>query len=436
MALDNRFRFDELVKDGSKAIISEDTTTKTHTFVDGASTIVSASVDVPFEHIKGERDGETTAYIEKPAYTENQLKKAVDTVIDELVAPPKAPQPDVVPRPVYDELQDKFEKALEDLEEAQDRILKLEGEVATLNARLTAALTENDSLKAQKAVVDNQFQQSTERYKDQTSKLVTAILKATKEANERVRLNAQVEGLVAQKDVLRQQLLTLRKIVSGLEGQIEAGVESLKVQTEAAASQREAAAAAAEAQRLALQNQQEALESQLAGTAAETAAAAAGLGPLSDNQSYYGIKQQGPGSGPSDIEWVTSVDNPQPGKCGKLTVQNLKDSGAKITQISIAVTGQFTTQRGQTNYGPLGFGSDNGIPRKTASVSISKGSKTDVTMYMNRKIGGKNKPEPDKSNFLNSAQDYRGNFVITVKYDDGTTAKTESLSWHIRKNKR
>ena len=437
MGLDNRFRFDELVTEGSKAVISEDTATKTHTFVNGGTTIVSASAEVPYEHIKGERDGETTAYIEKPAYTEHQLKKAVDTVIDELVAPPKPPQPDVVPRPVYDELLDKFEQALEDLEKAQARIQTLEGEIATLNARLTAALVENDSLKAQKAVVDNQFQQSTERYKDQTSKLVTAIIKSTKEANERVKLNGQVEGLVAQKDVLRQQLLTLRKIVSGLEGQVEAGVASLQVQTDAAKAQREAAAAAAEAQRLALQSQQEALESQLSGQAAETAAAAAGFSPLSDNESYYQVKQAGPGTGPSDIEWVTSVDNPQPGKCGILSVQNLKDSGAKITGVTLKITGQFSKgTRGETHYGPLGFGSDNGIPKLTASLSVAKGSKGSVNLFMNKKIGGRNKPEPDKSNFLNKAQDYRGNFVATFKYDDGTTTKTESLSWHIRKNKR
>ena len=435
MALDNRFRFDELVKDGSKAIISEDATSKTHTFVDGASTIVSASADVPFEHIKGERDGEVASYIEKPAYTEEQLKKAIDVNIDELVGPPLKDKPDVVPRPVYDELQDKFEQALEDLEKAQAVISELQGKVATLTAELQAALIENDSLKVQKAVVDNQFQQSTERYKEQTSKLTLAVIKSTKEANERVKLNGQVEGLVAQKDVLRQQMLSLRQLITGLKGHVDAGIESLKIQTDAAKAQREAAAAAAEAQRLALQNQQEALESQLSGQAAETAAAAAGLGPLSDNQSYYGVKQDGPGSGPNDIEWVTSVDNPQPGKCGKLTIQNLKDSGAKITQVSIAVTGQFTTQRGQTNYGPLGFGSDNGIPSKSKSVSINKGSKTEIKMYMNKKIGGRNKPEPDKSNFLNKAQDYKGNFVISIKYDDGTTAKSDILSWHIRKNK-
>ena len=430
MALDNRFRFDELVKQGSQVIVSEDPTNKNHTFIDGSSTFVSASQDVPYDHLKGERDGEITSFIEKPAYTEEQLKKAIDVDIDELVKPKAPPRPDVVPRPVYDELENKFQQALADLEAAQQRILSLEGEVAQLTAELQAALVENDSLKTQKAVVDNQFQQSTERYKEQTSKLTLAIIKATKEANERVRLNAQVEGLVAQKDVLRQELLSLRKIVSGLEVQIDAGVKSLEAQTEAAKAQREAQAAAAEAQRLALENQQKTLESQLAGSAAETAAAAAGLVPLSDSESYYGVKSDAAGGG-SDIKWTTSVDNPTPGKAGTLTIQNLKDSGAKITQVSISVSGGIKDYSGKI----LGFGND-GSPTSSSIISINKGAKQNVPLYFRKAIGGRNKPEPDKSNFLNSAKDYSGTFTITVRYDNGTTAKSDSLTWAIRKNKK
>lgn len=432
MALDNRFRFDELVKQGSRAIISEDSVTKDHTFIDGSSTIISASVDTPYEHTKGDRDGEITSYIEKPAYTEEELKKAVDTNIDELVKPPKDPRPDVVPRPVYDELENKYQQALDDLEAAQARILELEGEVSSLNAQLQAALVENDSLKVQKAIVDNQFQQSTERYREQTEKLSVAIIKATKEANERVRLSAQVEGVVAQKDVLRQQLLSLRQVVAGLEVQVDAGVQSLNAQIEAAKAQREAQAAAAEATRQALENRQGALESQLAGTAAETAAAAAGLIALSDGESYYGVKSL-EGGGSDDLKWTTNITSPKSGKAGTLTIQNLKDSGTKITQVSLSVSpakGKKSTISGQY----LGFGSD-GSPRSTQTVSINKGSKTDIPLYFKKGIGGYNDPEPDKKNLLNKTHDYKSNFTITIKYDDGSTAKTSSLSLFIQKQK-
>ena len=235
--------------------------------------------------------------------------------------------------------------------------------------------------------------------------------------------------MVAQKDVLRQQLLSLRQIVSGLEGQVEAGVESLKIQADAAKAQREAAAAAAEAQRTALENQQQQLESQLAGSAAETSAAAAGLVPLSDSESYYGVKSDANGEG-SDVKWTTSVDNPKPGKAGMLTVQNLKDSGAKITQVSISVSGGIRDYSGTI----LGFGNDSS-PTSSQSISINKGAKQNVPLYFRKAIGGRNKPEPDRSNLLNSAKDYSGTFTITVRYDNGTTAKSDSLTWAIRKNK-
>ena len=89
---------------------------KTHTFIDGSPVFITGS-DQPYDHIKGDRDGEIASYIEKPAYKEDQLKKAVDTVIDELVKPEGPPRPDVVPREVYDELKDQYDETLEELSE-------------------------------------------------------------------------------------------------------------------------------------------------------------------------------------------------------------------------------------------------------------------------------------------------------------------------------
>jgi len=430
MALENRFRFDELVTQGSKAIVSEDPTTKNHTFVDGSSIIVSASQDVPYEHKQGERDGEVTAFIEKPAYTEEELIKAVDVDIDELVKPQGPPRPDVVPRPVYDELQDKYEQAIEDLEAAQQRILLLEGQVAELTAQLQAALVENDALQVQKAVVDNQYQQATERYKEQTSKLTFAVIKATKEANARVQLNAQVEGLVAQKDVLRQQLLSLRQVVAGLEGQVEGGIAALKAATDAAQRDREAAEQLREQERQIEEDRRAAVESQLAGAAAETAAAAAGLIPLSDNESYYGIKSD-TAAAPADIKWQTKAKNgPLPGKAGTLEVQNLKDSGAKITKVQIL---GLTTASGRGGNGSqsisgnyFGFSNDNS-PSSSINVTINKGAKQAIPVYFKKGIGGENSPKP-KSNRLAKTWTYTGNFSVQVTYDDGSTAKSGKLT--------
>ena len=78
MALDNKFRVSELVQSGSRAIISEDHISKTHTFIDGSTTIVSQSATEPYEHIEGERDGELTNYIDDKIKIETDHYKYID----------------------------------------------------------------------------------------------------------------------------------------------------------------------------------------------------------------------------------------------------------------------------------------------------------------------------------------------------------------------
>ena len=435
MSLDNRFRIGELTQSGSRAVVSQDTTSKSHTFISDSKTIVLGEEDggnAPYTHVKGDRDGELTAYVEKPAYKEDQLKKAVDTVIDELVLPPKKDQPDVVPREVYDELEDKFQQALTDLENAQLRISELEGEVARLTAESKALQIENDSLKVRFAIVDNQFQQSIDRYRDVTAKLTTAVLKGTKEANQRVRLNAEAEGLIAQKDGLRQQLLSLRQTIVGLTKANDATAASLEAQRKNAAAQAALAKELADQQKASLEAQQDALESQLSGQAAETQAAAAGMTQLSDNQSYYKIKQLDPANVPEDLYWATKANNGRvPGKAGTLVVQNLKDTGAKITKVEVSFPGMGWFGK----YGPMGFDTDDGPPKKTKAISVDKGATKEITLYFNKKIGGRNQPEPDGGGWGNSAKDYRDPFKFKFTYDDGTTASTDQLNYRIRKNK-
>lgn len=439
MSLDNRFRVSELMSSGSRAIVSQDPVSKTHTFYADSKLVVSGSTDggdsnVPFTHVKGERDGELIGYVEKPAYIEQDLKRAVDTVVDELIAPPKPERPDVVPRPVYDALEDRYQETLTELENANETIRELNGQIATLQAELQATLVENDALKVQKAILDNQFQQQIERYKEMTQKVTVAIVKATKEANDRVRLQSTVEGLIAQKDVLRQQLLSQRQLILGLTDQLDAGVAALNAQISSAAEQRKIAADVAEQQRLALENQKEQVESQLAGAAAESLAAAQGLVPFDDNESYYGVKSDGNDSnwGGADLGWTTSRLYPAAGKAGTLTIQNLKDSGAKITKLSVSVSGGLINPNDpKYKDGPLGFSTDNGIPPKSLNVNIDKGSKANIPLYFNKKIGGENLPNPNRQG--EDAQTYRGSFVITATYDDGSTTKSTSLAWAVHK---
>lgn len=238
MALDNKFRVSELLQSGSRAIISEDPISKTHTFVDGSTTIVSQSATEPYEYIEGERDGELTNYIEKPKYDETQLKKAVDTVIDELIVPPLPPSPPVVPKPVYDDLLERYNQAIADLAEANNTIRNLQAQVAQLQGQIQSLLSQLDAAQVARAIAENQLQQQATAFGDLTAKFSQAIIKATKEASARVSLEAQKEGLTAQKDTLREQILQLRQLVASLQGQVAAQLDILDATT-TAAEQRE-----------------------------------------------------------------------------------------------------------------------------------------------------------------------------------------------------
>jgi len=234
MALDNKLRVSELVQSGSRAIISEDPISKTHTFIDGGTTIVSKSSVEPYEHIEGERDGELTNYIEKPKYDEGQLKKAVDTVIDELIVPPPPPSPPVVPKPVYDDLLERYNQAISDLAAANDTIRNLQAQVSQLQGEIRSLRQQLDAAQVARAIAENQLQQQASSFGELSSKFSQAIIKGTKEASARVSLQAQVEGLTAQKDTLREQILQLRQIVASLQGQVAAQLDILDAQIESA----------------------------------------------------------------------------------------------------------------------------------------------------------------------------------------------------------
>ena len=246
MALENKLRVSELAQSGSRAIISEDPISKTHTFIDGSTTIVSKSASEPYEHIEGERDGELTNFIEKPKYDEGQLKKAVDTVIDELIVPPPRPTPDVVPKAIYDDLLEKYNKAVADLAEANNTIRDLQAQISQLQGQIQSLRSQLDAAQVARAIAENQLQQQASSFGDLSAKFSQAIIKGTRETAARVSLQAQVEGLTAQKDTLREQILQLRQIIASLQGQVAAQLDILDIQTQAAKDAQDAAEKAAQ----------------------------------------------------------------------------------------------------------------------------------------------------------------------------------------------
>ena len=419
MALDNKLRVSELVQSGSRAIISEDQLTKTHTFLDGGTAFVSKSATEPYDHIEGERDGELTNFIEKPKYDEEQLKKAVDTEIDELILPPLPPDPEVVPKPVYDDLLERYNQAIEDLGIANDRIRELEAQVASLQGQVQALQTQLDAARVAQAIAENQAQQTNIKYADLLSKFSTAIIKSTKEGIQRTSLNAQVEGLTAQKDTLREQIVQLRQLVASLQGQVQTQLDILEAQQAAAASQ-------------------------ISGTQATQTAVAGGFQDMGDGDTFVKWSEGEYTNGNTVVGMHTGCKSYSSGdeewKGGEtLEIQNLKEEDAdgnapSVNSVSIRVTSQSGGKwKGNKNW----F-------KPSSQPNIERGERGSVTMkaesWIHGQNGGSNQVQPSDDLFdgkwvpNRKAKTHTGAFELTIKYTDGSQVK-KSFNWKLYKEK-
>ena len=391
MAIDNQFRIGELINSGSRAIISKDEVSGNHTFTIGSKQIV----DNPYPHIKGERDGEQIGKIEKPKYNEAELVKAVDTVVDELIGPPKKVKPPVVPKPLYDDLRRLYDERGVRINELEAKVLELESIIAELRALIESLQIQLDAAKLQQAVAENQSQQINEQYVALLQDFSQAVIKSTKEGIERVSLKAQTEGLIAQKESLRMQIQAITAIVSQL-------------------------------------------QSQLAGAAAESAAAAGGFAAASNNESFFKFTQEGNDKAWEnfDIGWTTSrQDRKLSGAAGSISINNLKgegdDSGSPITKISIS------TDRGNllgSTTPIIGFTDGDGGNAQSKTLNIETGVTEIIPLYFNTRLGGNLSSTPKPRDPGQEGRTYNGNMTFTLTYADGSTENING-TWGLRKNK-
>lgn len=236
-------RFEPLPKQfvpyGKKPIKSINDTTKKFKadFVDTLPPIKSFS-DLEAQKSFG---GETSGFIEKPNYDETELKKAIDVKVDELIKPKKVQKGNFVPKPRYDKLQNRYDGAQAEIkvktserDNALASIASLEGEIASLQSQL-------DSCQKQLDAQIIETEKATDRYSDLLKDFQTALIKGTKEGIERASLSAQAQGLQAQKETLQAQLASQQDIVKSLQNQQEIQQQVAEQQQEAAEAQVEAA---------------------------------------------------------------------------------------------------------------------------------------------------------------------------------------------------
>lgn len=238
MSLQNEFRVSELISSGS-AVITSQNSSGNHTFY--------------AKPINEDFDGETSGYVEKPKYNEEELKKAVDVVVDELIPQTPKEQPKVVPQKTYDRLEGLYSGSL-------GQVRNLDKELSDATAEIQRLTTENNNLITQidverllRASAENELDITNEKYVTLVQDFQNALSKGIREGIERVSLEAQLRGLQAEKQTfteLQKQLETqlqsaLTRTVD-LQNQVT-NAQQLLASAQIEASQAQAAASAAQA---------------------------------------------------------------------------------------------------------------------------------------------------------------------------------------------
>ena len=183
MALSNEFILSELIKSGSAAL-------RQPTTQDG-TLVVNTSVDT---------DGSSFGYVERPVYNNEQLVKAVDTIVDELISPPGVESPAVVLKSIYDDLRVQFNQALADIRKLQKEVDDLKSENSALRSTINQLNIQIDLEKLLKASAENERDATNQVLQSVTLDLQSALSKGVKEAVERVSREASLQGLLAEKE--------------------------------------------------------------------------------------------------------------------------------------------------------------------------------------------------------------------------------------------
>tara|TARA_R100000008_G_scaffold86876_1_gene82294 strand:+ start:5432 stop:6445 length:1014 start_codon:yes stop_codon:yes gene_type:complete len=214
MALDKQTRIDELTTSGSQAIKSIDPYGRHNFFAE------------QMKKKNGSMDGEMSGRLHRKKYDEEQLLLAVDTVVDELIGDKPKDLAAVVLQEDYDSLLAQLNACLEREKELQSIIDNLRAKVSDLESQIEGLKAELDSAELRVAVAENSAEALADKYSNTVTDLQQAIAKSVAEAIERVSLEAQVEGLTAQKEALVKQVSTLEEQVAGKTAQLAAGAEA------------------------------------------------------------------------------------------------------------------------------------------------------------------------------------------------------------------
>jgi hypothetical protein len=158
----------------------------------------------------------------KDKYDNEELVKAVDVEVKELLPNIPTANLDLVPRPLYTEQVNLVEDLRRQVQRLTLTISDLNSQITTLQAQVQTEINNRLSIEQTNDLLVNQIETLNATIEDFTSQISTSLQKSVDESILRASLQSQKTGFKAQIEALIQQINSLNAIIEGLQAQLGA----------------------------------------------------------------------------------------------------------------------------------------------------------------------------------------------------------------------
>jgi hypothetical protein len=158
----------------------------------------------------------------KDKYDNEELVKAVDVEVKELLPNIPTTNLDLVPRPLYTEQVNLVEDLRKQVQRLTLTIADLNTQITTLQAQVQTEINNRLSIEQTNDLLVNQIETLNATIEDFTSQISTSLQKSVDESILRASLQSQKTGFKAQIEALIQQINSLNAIIEGLQSQLGA----------------------------------------------------------------------------------------------------------------------------------------------------------------------------------------------------------------------
>lgn len=186
---------------------------------------------------QSELNDESSGFIfapeKKETYNIDELKKAVDVEVVELIPESPETELDLVPRPVYEEALEALADALDTIETQSQTITILESRISELETEVETLKEDVDNEKLLRVLAEENSETLREENLLLSTEVQSALQRSVLEGIEKSSLEARNEGLTAQVEALKDEVTSLQveidslnSVIEGKDAAIEAGAKA------------------------------------------------------------------------------------------------------------------------------------------------------------------------------------------------------------------